>query len=108
MQILVKRLDDYQFERVDFIKIDVEGHEAATIKGGMGTIARCKPNILIELWSGPSEIYDIMENIGYTVFAIRNDIFAKVDKFDKDENCNYFFIHKENRKLIDNLLKAAA
>lgn len=74
----------------------------------METIARCKPNILIELWNGPFELYDKMENIGYTLFAIRNDIFAKVDKFDNNENCNYFFIHKENRKLIDNLLKAAA
>lgn len=108
LQILVKRLDDYAYERVNFIKIDVEGHEAATIEGSIETITRCKPNILVELWNGPSELYDKMAEIGYTPFAIRNDIMTEVDKCDKNENCNYFFIHKENRKLIENLLKAAA
>lgn len=35
-------------ERVDFIKIDVEGHELEVVKGGLGTIDRLGPALLIE------------------------------------------------------------
>ncbi len=43
---------DSEAERVgdpDFIKIDTEGHEAHVIRGGLATIARCSPRMLIEV-----------------------------------------------------------
>lgn len=45
---------DSEAERVgdpDFIKIDTEGHEAHVIRGGLATIARCNPRLLIEVHS---------------------------------------------------------
>ncbi len=36
-------------KRVDFLKIDVEGHEPKVLVGLNKTIARCKPKLLIEL-----------------------------------------------------------
>lgn len=44
----VNKLDDWHFEDVDFIKIDVEGYEQHVILGGLDTINRCKPAILLE------------------------------------------------------------
>ncbi len=35
--------------RIDFIKLDVDGHELAVLRGARVTLARCKPPILIEL-----------------------------------------------------------
>ena len=35
--------------RIDFIKLDVDGHELAVLKGARATLARCQPPILIEL-----------------------------------------------------------
>ena len=35
--------------RIDFIKLDVDGHELAVLRGARATLARCKPPILIEL-----------------------------------------------------------
>jgi FkbM family methyltransferase len=35
-----RRLDDYELDAVGFIKIDVEGHELAVLRGGTETIRR--------------------------------------------------------------------
>ncbi len=45
-----KRLDDLipADHNVDFIKIDVEGHEHDALLGGGETISRCRPTILFE------------------------------------------------------------
>lgn len=43
-----RAIDDYQFPRVGFIKIDVEGHELAVLDGAARTIAEQRPNLLIE------------------------------------------------------------
>lgn len=42
------RLDDMGQADIGFIKIDVEGHEMAVLAGATQTIARCRPNMLIE------------------------------------------------------------
>ncbi len=42
------RLDDWSGETVGFIKIDVEGHEVAAVRGGLALIGRDRPNLLIE------------------------------------------------------------
>jgi FkbM family methyltransferase len=45
----VRRLDDYGIGPVGFIKIDVEGHEEAVVGGASETIARDRPNLMIEV-----------------------------------------------------------
>jgi FkbM family methyltransferase len=46
------RLDTLLLENVTLLKIDVEGHEPEVLRGAAETIARCKPRILIEDWTG--------------------------------------------------------
>jgi FkbM family methyltransferase len=43
------RLDDLGFDNVDFIKIDVEGHEERVLNGGWRTIEENRPSMLVEL-----------------------------------------------------------
>jgi len=45
----LRRLDDYDFKNVGFIKIDVEGHEEGVLAGAIETIRRDKPVILVEI-----------------------------------------------------------
>lgn len=42
------RLDGFQLDRVDFLKLDVEGHESEVLKGAAETIERCRPIMYIE------------------------------------------------------------
>ncbi len=46
--ISVKCLDEFNFEDVDFIKIDTEGYELNVLKGAKETILRTKPYIFLE------------------------------------------------------------
>ncbi len=47
-QVETRTLDSYDLQQVDLIKIDVEQHERAVIRGAMRTIERCRPVIMIE------------------------------------------------------------
>lgn len=49
LQVPVKTLDEYALTDVDFIKIDVEGHEFEVLEGARETILRNKPILLIEI-----------------------------------------------------------
>lgn len=49
IDVPLRRLDDYEFKNVSFIKIDVEGHEEHVLDGGRKTIARDRPCLLIEI-----------------------------------------------------------
>ena len=50
-QLKVKTLDDYNFDNIGFIKIDVEGHEEDVIDGAIETINNCDfPPIIFESW----------------------------------------------------------
>src|SRR6476469_1552233 len=48
IDVETRRIDDYDLRDVGFIKIDVEGHELAVLAGAEATVARHKPNLLIE------------------------------------------------------------
>ena len=47
--IEVYRLDDLGFERVDLLKIDVEGMEFDVLQGMADTLRRCRPVLMIEV-----------------------------------------------------------
>jgi FkbM family methyltransferase len=49
IEATLKRLDDFGFAKVDFIKIDVEGHEIEVLKGAAKTIEAGRPIVLVEL-----------------------------------------------------------
>jgi len=46
--VLIKRLDDFEFNTIDFIKIDVESFEYFVIDGARETLQQHSPAIMIE------------------------------------------------------------
>ena len=54
-------------EPVIFIKIDVEGHEIAAVRGARRTIARYHPAMIIEtcFWCRPAVLFALMRGMGY-------------------------------------------
>jgi FkbM family methyltransferase len=48
-EIPVTYLDKFNFDSVDLLKIDVEGHELQVVKGAEQTIKKCRPLIILEI-----------------------------------------------------------
>lgn len=76
--IPVVKLDTYvanhQIERIDFIKIDVEGSEYAAIMGMIGTLQKHKPILLVEIWDNTAKpnVENVLIELGYQKFYINN------------------------------------
>lgn len=47
-ECVVKRLDDYDLQDVDFLKVDAEGADLLVLRGGIETIRRSRPVIILE------------------------------------------------------------
>lgn len=78
-KVAVQCLDSLGLNRLDFIKIDAEGAEVDIVCGGLNTIKRCTPKMLIEFHDGKlgySEKYTIVSEMlsvfGYTSQPLDN------------------------------------
>ncbi|HCW07093.1 MAG TPA: hypothetical protein DGG95_06995, partial [Cytophagales bacterium] len=65
-----KKLDDefnsFQVNRIDFIKIDIEGSELYALQGGKETLKKFRPYVLIEI-NSPT-----YKAAGYSVADVKN------------------------------------
>lgn len=68
-RVLTIRLDDLSLGNVCAIKIDVERHEPAVLRGARETIERCKPALLLEVLDDACK-RGVLDNLeGYEVTA---------------------------------------
>jgi len=64
---------DLKLERIDVIKIDVEGAEAAVLKGAMQTLSRFHPRLIVEIipeklaemGAKPEDVLSLIKEAGY-------------------------------------------
>lgn len=97
-------IDDYNFQhKIGFIKIDVEGHELEIVKGGLNTIKKFKPNLLIEIEESHSgtkliDTINFIESLGYDCFMLDYSNYSLI-KLDKDNIYTYL------KKNFDNYLQ---
>jgi FkbM family methyltransferase len=73
MTCQVRKLDDFQLNPY-FVKIDVQGHELEVLKGGIETLKRHHPVLLIE--SMTEEIMQFLKPLGYQFYAFNNREFS--------------------------------
>jgi FkbM family methyltransferase len=83
----IRRLDDYHLESVGFIKIDVEGHELSVLQGGIDTIRRCLPKMLIEIeerhkQNSIRDVQEFLSTIGYEGYFLLNRGLTPISRFD--------------------------
>lgn len=59
--IPMKRLDEFDLQDVDFIKLDCEGYELFALRGGEETIKRCHPCVIVEQKPGRAQKFGLPE-----------------------------------------------
>lgn len=73
--IRIRRLDDVDLSwlgGVGFIKIDVEGHEVAVLRGARRVLGEHRPTILMECWArgGGPEAVRLLGEMGYMLYDL--------------------------------------
>lgn len=103
----VSTLDDlaqrHALTDIAFIKMDVEGHEAAVMRGSLATIAACRPVIGIELLSNADFAgFDaFLANNGYIDCALTPSSLRMTSKTEFiSEGWNHIFLPKERTELM--------
>lgn len=83
---IAKTLDEavheLQLKRVDFVKLDVDGHELSVIRGGLSVLKEFKPKMILELapysFPGGNDGFDSMVNLlwenGYVFRQLSNGL----------------------------------
>ena len=101
--IQLKVFDDLFFsnlERLDFIKIDIEGAELPALKGMLKTITKFKPQILIEISSETikntnyefEELLGFFENLNYQAYSLFRGNLVKENDLKLTSWGNFIFI----------------
>lgn len=60
---LDQMLEDGQFNRIDFIKLDIEYHEAEALRGARQVLERFKPRLAIAAYHRPEDLLDLSDLI---------------------------------------------
>lgn len=85
------KLDDFQFERLDLLKIDVEGFEYKVLQGADNTIRRFRPKIIIETHSANlrETCHKFLSSQGYSLRVQGRTLISKLPGMDMVTNLFY-------------------
>ena len=110
---------DNSIQRIDFIKIDVEGKEFSVLRGGEESLKRFRPIVLVEILEVPSNFFDrktegfretinFMLNLGYKYYVIDdNNNLVYMDRikeaiFSRSYHNYLFYYNKVNVSMCRN------
>jgi FkbM family methyltransferase len=87
IDVPVKRLDDLRLDDIGLVKIDVEGHELAVLRGATDTLTRNRPAVLVEAEErhhprAVAAITELLTGLGYEGYFDSDDGRRPVDEFD--------------------------
>lgn len=122
-------IDELGLQQIAVIKIDVEGHELAVLRGGMGTLRRSGPTCIVESEErhnagGVAQTFDFFDALGYNSYFLHRGALRKGADYDvtalqRPENAksvgggrsadyvnNFVFIHRENTTHLDRVRAA--
>ena len=104
ISVEVARLDSIPLSRtISVMKADIEGHEAAFLRGAHRVLMEDRPIVYAEILSGASkELFGItrmMRELGYLPFRMRPDLVILTEAIFADKGWNYAFIQEESMGL---------
>ena len=69
-EVIIKKLDSFNYNNIGFIKIDVEGYEPRVLQGAKETVERCNPVICCEINRTDNNSQEILESWGYKLMEV--------------------------------------
>ncbi|OBB94321.1 FkbM family methyltransferase [Mycobacterium sp. 852002-40037_SCH5390672] len=87
IDVPVRRLDDLDLEDIGLIKIDVEGHELAVLRGATETLTHHRPAIVVEAEerhhrNSVAEITALLNGLGYAGYFDLGGVRRPIAEFD--------------------------
>lgn len=87
----IRALDDYHYTDVGFVKIDVEGHEGAVLRGGRGTLLDNQPTVLIESEDrhrshAVRDVDELFADLGYVGYFLLEGRLRSMTEFEPVEH----------------------
>ena len=87
------------FEKIDFIKLDIEGGEYDALRGMEQTLLRCKPTLIVELEEEiiaktnytKEDVITFLENLGFQQYFL-NDHGNWAEQEENPSRKNYIFL----------------
>ena len=73
VEVPAARLDDFDLPAVGFVKIDVEGHEEAVLRGAQETLRRDRPTLMVEIEErhNPGAVGRVFEQLQDQDYAVK-------------------------------------
>jgi FkbM family methyltransferase len=105
----IKMLDDFGFDDVDLIKIDVEGHELKVLQGALATIKKCKPVMIVEVEQRHidfpiQEVFNFMIDAGYDGMFLQDSVWQSIDLFSNDVHQAPYLNNVYDSRYINNFV----
>jgi len=112
ISVPIKKLDDYVFEnkieKIDFVKIDVEGAEYLVLKGAKDMLKNYSPVILLELQGvhteyfgySPEEVINYLGDLNYHVYEIDEKEIGILKKVTLFNNTSGHYLLMKNAHIL--------
>lgn len=93
---MVQRLG---LSHVDLVKLDVESHEPAALRGARNTLERLRPSLIVEIWNDAigKTVDDAIRPLGYEAYSIDEQarIITRSSQTTATRTTNFLFVPKE-------------
>lgn len=91
VEVPLRTLDSFAFDRAELLKIDVEGHEASVLEGASGTLAKARPALLVEIEQrhnqrSISDVFEAIATLGYRGFFLLGGRLTPLSHFDVERH----------------------
>ena len=84
------------FEKIDYVKCDIEGYEEVVIPEILPALIKFKPIIQIETWGDHKPVVEsLLTGAGFEKYYLAGQELKKAAAGDQDPEGDLIFIHKE-------------